>query len=132
MGDEQRSVNSLPGGESFLVSLSLTLGLASLSSNRLRVESLFIDEGFGTRRRYAARSDAHTRQPTSDEPQGRHDLAYTENNSADCYQDFGTDDGWSAEFGRGSAVYFLDKTLIFFTSCIVVCLTIVSNIKMVE
>ena len=48
MGDECRSVHSLSGGESFLVSLALALGLASLSSNRVRVESLFIDEGFGS------------------------------------------------------------------------------------
>ncbi|MBK9952096.1 MAG: AAA family ATPase [Candidatus Competibacteraceae bacterium] len=48
MGDEYRSVHSLSGGESFLVSLALALGLASLSSNRVRVESLFIDEGFGS------------------------------------------------------------------------------------
>jgi DNA repair protein SbcC/Rad50 len=48
MGDEVRSVLSLSGGESFLVSLALALGLASLSSNRMNVESLFIDEGFGS------------------------------------------------------------------------------------
>lgn len=48
MGDEARSVHSLSGGESFLVSLALALGLASLSSKRVRVESLFIDEGFGS------------------------------------------------------------------------------------
>ncbi|SFL91377.1 AAA family ATPase [Rugamonas rubra] len=48
MGGEMRSVHSLSGGESFLVSLALALGLASLSSNRVRVESLFIDEGFGS------------------------------------------------------------------------------------
>jgi exonuclease SbcC len=48
MGKEVRSVNSLSGGESFLVSLSLALGLASLSSSRMQVESLFIDEGFGS------------------------------------------------------------------------------------
>jgi exonuclease SbcC len=48
MGGEVRGVNSLSGGESFLVSLALALGLASLSSNRVRVESLFIDEGFGS------------------------------------------------------------------------------------
>lgn len=48
MGDELRSVHSLSGGESFLVSLALALGLASLSSNRVKVESLFIDEGFGS------------------------------------------------------------------------------------
>jgi len=48
MGGEMRSVHSLSGGESFLVSLALALGLASLSSNRVKVESLFIDEGFGS------------------------------------------------------------------------------------
>lgn len=48
MADEARSVHSLSGGESFLVSLALALGLASLSSHRVRVESLFIDEGFGS------------------------------------------------------------------------------------
>lgn len=48
MGDEHRSVHSLSGGESFLVSLALALGLASLSSHRVCVESLFIDEGFGS------------------------------------------------------------------------------------
>ena len=48
MGGELRSVHSLSGGESFLVSLGLALGLASLSSNRVRVKSLFIDEGFGS------------------------------------------------------------------------------------
>ena len=35
-------------GESFLISLALALGLSSLSSNNLKVESLFIDEGFGS------------------------------------------------------------------------------------
>jgi len=48
MGDEVRTVYSLSGGESFLVSLALALGLASLSANRMNVESLFIDEGFGS------------------------------------------------------------------------------------
>lgn len=48
MCDEVRTVHSLSGGESFLVSLALALGLSSLSSNRMRVESLFIDEGFGS------------------------------------------------------------------------------------
>ncbi|KAF7772518.1 exonuclease SbcC [Pseudoalteromonas marina] len=48
MADEQRSVNTLSGGESFLVSLALALGLASLSSNKVQINSLFIDEGFGT------------------------------------------------------------------------------------
>jgi exonuclease SbcC len=48
MGDEVRSVYSLSGGESFLVSLALALGLAFLASHRTSVESLFIDEGFGS------------------------------------------------------------------------------------
>jgi exonuclease SbcC len=48
MGDEVRTVYSLSGGESFLVSLALALGLASLSSSLMKVESLFIDEGFGS------------------------------------------------------------------------------------
>jgi exonuclease SbcC len=48
MGNEIRSVHSLSGGESFIVSLALALGLASLSTNRMKVESLFIDEGFGS------------------------------------------------------------------------------------
>ena len=48
MCDEIRTVYSLSGGESFLISLALALGLSSLSSNNLKVESLFIDEGFGS------------------------------------------------------------------------------------
>ena len=48
MGNEVRTVYSLSGGESFLASLALALGLASLSGNRMKVESLFIDEGFGS------------------------------------------------------------------------------------
>ncbi|OJU37728.1 MAG: hypothetical protein BGN96_03745 [Bacteroidales bacterium 45-6] len=48
MMGEVRSVHSLSGGESFLISLSLALGLSSLSSKRMKIESLFIDEGFGS------------------------------------------------------------------------------------
>ncbi|ODC04101.1 hypothetical protein BFW38_11750 [Terasakiispira papahanaumokuakeensis] len=48
MGDEVRSVHSLSGGETFLVSLALALGLAGMASGHLRIESLFIDEGFGS------------------------------------------------------------------------------------
>ncbi|WP_110668074.1 AAA family ATPase [Salinicola halophilus] len=48
MADEQRSVHSLSGGETFLVSLALALGLASMASHQLKIESLFIDEGFGS------------------------------------------------------------------------------------
>ncbi|MDR3119103.1 MAG: AAA family ATPase [Mediterranea sp.] len=48
MCDEVRTVYSLSGGESFLISLALALALSSLSGNNLKVESLFIDEGFGS------------------------------------------------------------------------------------
>ncbi|MEM9491781.1 MAG: SbcC/MukB-like Walker B domain-containing protein, partial [Myxococcota bacterium] len=48
MGDEVRGINSLSGGESFLVSLALALGLSSLAARDTRVESLLIDEGFGS------------------------------------------------------------------------------------
>jgi exonuclease SbcC len=48
MGDEIRAVESLSGGETFLTSLALALALSSLSAHEATVESLFIDEGFGT------------------------------------------------------------------------------------
>ncbi len=48
MADEVRGLATLSGGETFLVSLALALGLASLSSRAVAIESLFIDEGFGT------------------------------------------------------------------------------------
>lgn len=47
-GGAERSVNTLSGGETFLVSLSMALGLSSLSGNALDVGTIFIDEGFGT------------------------------------------------------------------------------------
>lgn len=45
---ETRSTRNLSGGESFIVSLALSLGLSAMSSRRVRVDSLFLDEGFGT------------------------------------------------------------------------------------
>ncbi|RUO30367.1 hypothetical protein CWE14_13460 [Aliidiomarina soli] len=45
---EIRSTRNLSGGESFLVSLALALGLAQMASSKVRVDSLFLDEGFGT------------------------------------------------------------------------------------
>ena len=48
MSDEIRPVTSLSGGETFLVSLALALGLSSLAASDTPVESLFIDEGFGS------------------------------------------------------------------------------------
>ncbi len=47
MCDQIRPVSSLSGGETFVVSLGLALGLASLSGGSLAIGSLFIDEGFG-------------------------------------------------------------------------------------
>ena len=47
-GGELRSTKNLSGGESFIVSLALALGLAQMASSRVRVDSLFLDEGFGT------------------------------------------------------------------------------------
>ncbi len=46
--DNRRSVNTLSGGESFLVSLALALGLSDLAGRNAAIRSLFIDEGFGT------------------------------------------------------------------------------------
>lgn len=46
--DDIRDTTSLSGGETFIVSLGLALGLSSLSSRSISFENLFIDEGFGT------------------------------------------------------------------------------------
>jgi exonuclease SbcC len=45
---EIRSTKNLSGGESFIVSLALALGLSHMSGRKVRVDSLFLDEGFGT------------------------------------------------------------------------------------
>ena len=45
---EKRSTKNLSGGESFLISLALALGLSQMASKQVRVDSLFLDEGFGT------------------------------------------------------------------------------------
>ncbi len=45
---EIRSTRNLSGGESFIVSLALALGLSKMASQNVRVDSLFLDEGFGT------------------------------------------------------------------------------------
>ncbi|GAA4650970.1 AAA family ATPase [Kistimonas scapharcae] len=47
-GDTARDIKTLSGGESFLVSLALALGLSDLVSHKTRIDSLFLDEGFGT------------------------------------------------------------------------------------
>ncbi|OTG63490.1 AAA family ATPase [Acinetobacter silvestris] len=48
MDGEMRSVASLSGGESFLTALALSLAIANMASGSMKIESLFIDEGFGT------------------------------------------------------------------------------------
>ncbi|QZT38144.1 AAA family ATPase [Halosquirtibacter xylanolyticus] len=47
-GDSMRSVKTLSGGEKFIVSLSLAIALSELAGRKTQIESLFIDEGFGT------------------------------------------------------------------------------------
>ena len=48
MGSEARSINSVSGGERFIISLALALALSDLASQNVRIDSLFIDEGFGS------------------------------------------------------------------------------------
>jgi exonuclease SbcC len=45
---EIRSTKNLSGGESFIISLSLALGLSGMASHKVRIDSFFLDEGFGT------------------------------------------------------------------------------------
>ncbi len=48
LGNIERSVHTLSGGESFVMSLALALSLSDLASQNIRLDCLFIDEGFGT------------------------------------------------------------------------------------
>jgi exonuclease SbcC len=48
MGNTKRSVSSLSGGETFKLSLALAFGLSDLAARNVEIESLFIDEGFGS------------------------------------------------------------------------------------
>jgi len=45
---EERTAQNLSGGEKFIMSLSLALGLSKMASNNMRIDTMFIDEGFGT------------------------------------------------------------------------------------
>lgn len=45
---EERTAQNLSGGEKFIVSLSLALGLSGMASKNMRIDTMFIDEGFGT------------------------------------------------------------------------------------
>lgn len=47
-GDAIRSSKNLSGGETFIISLALALGLSQINSQKVQIESLFLDEGFGT------------------------------------------------------------------------------------
>ncbi|MDR2097030.1 MAG: AAA family ATPase, partial [Spirochaetaceae bacterium] len=47
-GSIERGISNLSGGERFMLSLSLALGLSKLNSSKLSIDSLFLDEGFGT------------------------------------------------------------------------------------
>jgi len=45
---EERTAQNLSGGEKFIVSLALALGLANMASKNMKIDTMFIDEGFGT------------------------------------------------------------------------------------
>jgi DNA repair protein SbcC/Rad50 len=46
--DHRRTINTLSGGETFLISLAMALGLSDLAGQKTRIQSVFIDEGFGS------------------------------------------------------------------------------------
>lgn len=48
MGNSKRSIRTLSGGETFLVSLAMAFALSDIAARNIKIESLFIDEGFGT------------------------------------------------------------------------------------
>jgi len=48
MGNVRRSVSTLSGGETFMLSLSMAFALSDLAAKNVNIESIFIDEGFGT------------------------------------------------------------------------------------
>jgi exonuclease SbcC len=48
MGDERRTINSVAGGERFVISLAMALSLSDMASSNIKIDSLFIDEGFGS------------------------------------------------------------------------------------
>jgi exonuclease SbcC len=48
MGNEVRAVKTLSGGETFMVSLAMAFALSDLAAKNIKIESIFIDEGFGT------------------------------------------------------------------------------------
>ena len=45
---EPRAISNLSGGERFIISLSLALGISKFASRKVKVDCLFLDEGFGT------------------------------------------------------------------------------------
>ena len=48
MGDSRRVIDSVSGGERFVISLAMALSLSDLASNNVKLDSVFIDEGFGS------------------------------------------------------------------------------------
>ena len=58
--DQVRAIDTASGGEEFLISLALALGLADLTSKNMKINSLFIDEGFGTLDPDSLESAMHT------------------------------------------------------------------------